>query len=280
MSDGNEPVLPGGAFELLFERADLPAFQLPNELARVYGGVLGLGRPSLFANFVASVDGVVTLEGAGESGHVISGNSDADHFVMGLLRACADAVIIGASTLRASPKHLWTAERIFPTAATRFADLRRTLGLGEQPKLVVVTASGVLDPSCPALQNAIFATTPAGMKRLAGALPPTARIASFEATEVDRSGHSRMRLGPVLSLLRAENAELVLTEGGPTLVGQLIFENLLDELFLTVSPRLFGRYSGDARKALLDGVDVSKKSIELSSVRRQGSHLFLRYGFH
>jgi riboflavin biosynthesis pyrimidine reductase len=279
MSDASGLVLPGGAFELLFERADLPAFPLPDEIVELYGGVLGLRRPSLFANFVASVDGAVALEGAGESGHVISGNSDADHFVMGLLRACADAVVIGASTLRASPKHLWTADRIFPKAAARFADLRRSLGLGEEPRLVVVTASGVLDPSSPALRGAIIATTPGGKKRLAGALPPTASILVFETGEVDRSGHSGMSLTPVVEHLHAEKMELILTEGGPTLVGRLIAEDLLDELFLTVSPRLFGRYPGDARKALVEGVDLSGKALELSSVRRHGSHLFLRYGF-
>lgn len=280
MSDANELGLPGGAFELLYERAELPAFALPDELVRVYGGVLGMRRPSLFANFVASVDGAVALEGAGESGHVISGNSDADHFVMGLLRACADAVVIGASTLRASPKHLWTAERIFAPAAAAFAEFRRALGLRAEPKLVVVTASGVLDPSSPALGGAIVATTPAGKKRLAGTLPTTARIVTFEADHVDRAGHSGMSLAPVLELLHAEKMELILTEGGPTLVGRLVAEDLLDELFLTVSPRLFGRYPGDARKALVDGVDLSGKTLELSSVRRQGAHLFLRYGFH
>jgi len=279
MSDANGLVLSEGAFELLFERADLPAFPLPDELVRIYGGVLGLERPSLFANFVGSVDGVVALEGSGESGHVISGNSDADHFVMGLLRACADAIVIGASTLRASPKHLWNAERIFPPAAARFAELRRSLGLGEEPKLVVVTASGVLDPSSPALREAIVATTPAGEKRLAGALPPTTRVLVFEADHVERSGHAGMRLSPLLELLHAEKLELILTEGGPTLVGRLVAEDLLDELFLTVSPRLFGRYPGDARKTLVDGIDLSGKTLELASVRRQGSHLFLRYGF-
>lgn len=271
MGEAGGLVLPGGAFELLFERADLPAFPLPDVLARVYGGVLGVRRPSVFANFVSSLDGAVALAGAGESGHVISGDSDADHFVMGLLRACADAVVVGAGTLRASPKHLWTAAKIFPPAAAAFAELRRTLGLAEEPRLVVVTGSGELDPASPALRDAIVATTQAGEKRLAGTLAPTARLVAFEAGD-------RMSLAPLFEFLRAEKMELVLTEGGPTLVGTLIAEHLLDELFLTVSPRLFGRYAGDARKALVEGVNLAGTALELSSVRRQGSHLFLRYG--
>src|SRR6266545_7108795 len=88
--------------ELLFERGDgAPSFALPPSLLARYGGGFGLGTPLLYANFVASVDGVVALRGRGdESGHVVSGDSEPDRFVMGLLRACADAVLLGAGTFR------------------------------------------------------------------------------------------------------------------------------------------------------------------------------------
>jgi riboflavin biosynthesis pyrimidine reductase len=275
MSEASEFVFPGATFELLFERGDLPTFELPAEVARSYSGTFGVRRPSLFANFVASVDGVVALDGTGESGHVISGESAADRFVMGLLRACAGAVVVGAGTLRASPKHLWTPAKIFPPAAADFAALRRALGLSEQPKLVVVTASGELDPSSPALRDALIATTPDGGARLRGILPQTTRIVAIPAR---RAGSDSMNLRPLIELLRAEGHELLLTEGGPSLVGQLLTENLLDELFLTLSPRLFGRHAANARKPLVDGVDLGGKPLELASARRHGSHLFLRYG--
>ena len=264
--------LPGGALELLFERAGLPAFELPAELAQAYGGAFGIRRPNLVANFVASADGVVALDGAGESGHVISGDSAADHFVMGLLRASAEAVVIGAGTLRASPRHRWTAERIFPAAAPLYSEFRRKLGLSDEPKLVVVTASGELDPSSPALANAVIATTSVGEAHLRGALPGSARVVLLDRVEA-----GRVSLAPVLELLGAEGMERILTEGGPTLVGQFLAEDLVDELFLTISPRVFGRRTGDLRKGLVEGVDLGGKPLELASVRRHGSHLFLRY---
>jgi riboflavin biosynthesis pyrimidine reductase len=275
MSEASEFVFPGASFELLFERDGLPTFELPAEVARSYSGTFGVRRPSLFANFVTSVDGVVALDGAGESGHVISGESAADRFVMGLLRACASAVVVGAGTLRASPKHSWTPAKIFAPAAADFAELRRALGLSEQPRLVVVTASGDLDPSSPALRDALVATTPDAGARLRSVLPQTTRIVAFP-----RSGarSDSMNLRPLVELLHAEGHELLLTEGGPSLVGQLLAENLLDELFLTVSPRLFGRHPANARKPLVDGVDLGGKALGLSSARRHGSHLFLRYG--
>jgi riboflavin biosynthesis pyrimidine reductase len=265
-------MLPGGPLETLFERPGLAKLELPAELVRTYGGPFGIRRPCLFANFVASADGVVAFDGKGESGHVISGDSDADHFVMGLLRACAEVVIVGAGTLRASPKHRWTAEKIFPPAAPLFSEFRRKLGLSETPKLVVVTASGELDQSSPALVNATIATTSAGEARLRDALPSGARV-----VRIDPDDAGVVSLASLLELLRADGDELILTEGGPTLIGQLFAEGLVDELFLTLSPRLFGRRAGDLRKGLVEGVDLGGMPLDLASVRRHGSHLFLRY---
>ncbi len=74
--------------QLLFEAGAHQNEELPAPLAKAYGGALGFSPPCLVANFVSSVDGVVTLPGAGESGHIISGDSEADRFVMAL---CARA---------------------------------------------------------------------------------------------------------------------------------------------------------------------------------------------
>jgi riboflavin biosynthesis pyrimidine reductase len=258
-----------GPLETLFERESLTRFGLSPELAALYAGDFGLERPRLYANFVESVDGTVALPDAGESGHVISGDNDADRFVMGLLRACADAVLIGAGTFRASPNHLWHAGRIFPPAAAAFAALRRKLELAPTPKLVLVTGSGELDPHAPAMADALVVTTPEGAARLRGKLAPGARVVACRSSPVS--------LAWVLELLRAEGHELVLTEGGPSLVGELVAESLLDELFVTVSPKIFGRSPGDERKSLIHGVDLLGTPLELTSVRRYGSHLFLRY---
>jgi riboflavin biosynthesis pyrimidine reductase len=275
MGERSELELPGGPLEVLFERGDALPLELPRELAGTYAGTLGIARPRLFANFVSSVEGTVAFDGAGESGHVISGNSEADRFVMGLLRACADTVLIGASTLRASPTHLWTPARIFPPAAAHFAELRRTLGLAPEPKLVVVTASGDLDPSWPALGDAMVATTRAGAARWKRTLPDARVIALDDGPS--EGTQEVLRLAPLVERLRSEGTGRVLTEGGPTLVARLVSEHLLDELFLTVSPALFGRSAGDAKKALVDGVDFGRTPLGLSSVRRHESHLFLRY---
>ena len=194
-------------------------------------------------NFVESLDGVVALPDAGgESGGVVSGGSRADRFVMGLLRSCADAVLIGAGTLRAAPRDLWFADSIFPEAASLYA---RVGGL--RPPLYVVSGSGSVDPAHPALQH--------GGVLLTGKLLPREIL-----QRVRDGGHSR-----------------ILCEGGPGLFGELAAAGLVDEIFLTLSPRLFGRFAGDGRKALAEARDLRGLPLRLSSLRRSDSHLFLRY---
>jgi riboflavin biosynthesis pyrimidine reductase len=258
-----------GPLQCLLEIEEAPRPRLPEALAAIYGGDLSLARPTLYANFVASVDGVVALPVAGESGGAISGHSEPDRFVMGLLRALADAVLIGAGTFRAGGDDRWLPETAFPAAAGAFADLRRQLGLRPQPLLVVVSASGTVDPSQPALRDCLVLTTVAGEKRLQGKLPEGASLVVL--------GEQAPPCRAWLDLLHARGLHTILCEGGPTLFGQLLAEDLVDELFLTTSPKLFGRRPNDGRKSLLAGVDLEGRAMQLVSVRRHESHLFLRY---
>jgi len=258
--------------EVLFERAELPRWSLPIELTRSYGGDLGFDSPRVFANFVSSIDGVVALPGAGESGQVISQNSAADRFVMALLRTAADAVLLGAGTFRKSPRHLWYPEAIYPAGARVFTEARARLGLAPSPRLFLVTASGTLDLAEPALNSACILTTDAGARVLRGHVPATARV--------EVVGKSRVAMSDVIALLRAEGYRRILTEGGPSLVAELVKERLLDELFLTLSPALYGRFASDERKAVTHGLDLGETRLALLSLRRDGSHLFLRYALN
>jgi riboflavin biosynthesis pyrimidine reductase len=255
--------------EVLFERAGLPRSGLPSHLAALYGGDFGVAREGLYANFVASVDGVVALAQEAESGGTVSGASEADRFVMALLRACADAVVIGAGTFRHAAGDVWDATHAYPEASRSFAELRATLGLPERPQLVVLTDSGELDLAQPALAGAIIVTTDQGAARLGPFASTATRVAPLGAGPI-----SARRL---VAFLRAEGLRAVLTEGGPTVLGALLAEQVVDELFVTVSPRLFGRFDGDGRKGLVQGFDLAGHELDLRSVRRDGGHLFLRY---
>ncbi|WP_406439195.1 dihydrofolate reductase family protein [Streptomyces sp. NBC_01613] len=259
--------------ELLYEASERPRFGLPPALATAYGGELGFTLPCVYANFVTSIDGVVALGPEYQSsGSAISGREPADRFVMGLLRASADAVLIGAGTLRATPRHRWTPDHVCPEAAVDFAKFRRDLGRATQPELVVVTASGDLPTEHPALQSgALVATTVDGACRLDGRLPPACTLLTV--------GEGSLRMVDVLAALQVHGHMAVLTEGGPHLIGNLIGEGLLDELFLTTSPVLAGR-ADISRPGLVAGLELLPNRpawVDLISVRRRESFLFLRY---
>jgi riboflavin biosynthesis pyrimidine reductase len=266
---------PAPQLTVLVEEYDVPVYPLNAHLEKLYGGPFSLRTPCLFANFVSTVDGVVALgPGHPDPGGTISGHSEADRFVMALLRTSADTILVGAGTLRATPGHRWTPEDVYPSAAADFADLRRGLRRSPRPRLVVVSSSGDIDVDHPALQqDALILTNDAGAQRLRGRLPAAASVRSLGAG-ADLSGTG------IVEALRSEGCSAVLTEGGPTLIGHLLRARVLDELFLTVSPLLAGQSSATRRPGLVDGVDLAPahpRWLSLLSVRRDDAYLFLRY---
>ena len=258
--------------EVLFD-SDLPGYKLPGDLKRLYGR-LGFASRVVYSNFVSSLDGVVTLGSQPSAGSVISGKYPADRFVMGLLRACADVVVVGAGTLRATPGHLWTPAHVYPDLAGSFADLRRSLGRRPEPQLVLLTASGKIDLKHPALvKGATVITTTAGAAVIGKRLPP--------ASELVTMGRGKtLNLARAFGELRSHGRDVVLTEGGPHLMGQLIRERMLDEMFVTISPVAAGR-ARERRLGMVEGVELLPKAgawSRLMSARRHGDYLFLRYG--
>lgn len=258
-------------FDVLFE-AEVPDYPLPADLKHVYGR-LGFKSPVLYSNFVSSVDGVVTLGAKPSAGSVISGKDPSDRFLMGLLRACADAVVLGAGTLRATPGHLWTPAHVYPALATEFIALRSALGRSAEPTLVLLTATGDIDFKHPALvRGAIVITTEGGAKKIGDRLPETCEL-------VVMGKGKRLNLNKAVGEMRARGLDVLLCEGGPHVIGQLLEDRLLDEVFLTVSPVLAGR-GDEPRLGMVEGVELLPAKgawSKLLSVRRHGEYLFLRY---
>jgi riboflavin biosynthesis pyrimidine reductase len=258
--------------QTLYEAEGLPAFRLPDALRRRYGP-LGFESQCLYANFVASLDGVTAIADELQSSHLLAGHSDGDRFVLGLLRACADVVLIGSGTLRDSPTTRWTPQHAYPPAAAAYAELRRLRGCAPQPELAVLSGSGRIDTAHPGLrEHAVVLTSNSGAARLEGSLPAAAEMCTLGP-------------GPWLDVVRAVAAlrsrghRLILCEGGPTLFGQLVAAGLVDELFLTISPLLAGR-DGCDRLSLIEGRELLPGHAlrgRLLSLHTQGSHLLLRY---
>lgn len=252
---------------LLDDSAGPPRWPLPEALERLYGGPLGFETPRLVANFVQSLDGVVAIPELARSNAIVADGSEEDRFVMALLRACADVVLVGSGTLLASPQGTWRADKVYPPAAEGLAELRAALGKPEHPAVAIVTSGASLDPTHPVLERAIVLTT----ERAA---------TEIEAGEVVAvSAGERVDLAVAVAALHDRGHRLILSEGGPTVFGELLARGLVDELFLTVSPVLAGR-GLSPRLALVEGVELLPDAHvggRLLSARRAGEHLLLRY---
>ena len=255
---------------------------LPPDLARRYDADLSIAlrpdRPTIVSNFVSTIDGVVSFDTQGRTGgREVSGASEPDRFLMGLVRATADAVLNGAGTVR-SGKHGWTPSALHPGSAAAYDDWRHTLGLPSQPTAVIVTGSGSIDADHPGLHDpevpVVIVTTETGSARLRRlGLPAGVEVVAVGAGElVDPAA--------LIDVFRDRDLDLVVCEGGPTLLGGLLGAKLIDELFLTVSPQIAGRSDAAPRLSLAEGVGFSIADApwaRLESVMRADSHLFLRY---
>ena len=273
-----------GPIEPLFDVSGGQPIPLPPDLARLYGR-LGFprrdDRPYVIANFVTTLDGVVSLGIPGLSGGgPISGYNRHDRMVMGLLRALADAVVVGAGTLRSVPEHVWTAEFAFPDLSSAYRDLRGALGNSAAPLNTIVTASGDIDPSARVFHSGVpvlIVTNEEGAECLQSRrFPP-----SVTTLPVCASGLIHPRA--ILAAIHDSRANgLVLVEGGPRLLADFLAESCLDEQFLTLAPQVAGRDDRSQRPGLVAGRIFAPEHplwARLVSVKRGGDHLFLRYAF-
>lgn len=269
---------------LLDRQAPDAAPGLPAELHELYGGDLRFAaksHPYVIANFASTLDGVVSYEIPGKSsGGEITGHNAGDRFIMALLRASADAVMVGARTFdEAGPSHLWTPESLYPEAAPLFKAYRAARS--EHPLIVIVSGNGILDFSrdlfhTPDVKTLVI-TTRAGKQRI-DASCVRARC-SVEARDLGAGG----LISPeaMIGILHEEfGVDLLLHEGGPMLFGDFVKANLIDELFLTIAPQMAGRDSTPVRPALIREAAFSPDDapwLGLVSVKNSGDHLFLRY---
>ncbi len=263
---------------------------LPPGLGDLYDGDLRFpesppDRPFVIANFVSTLDGVVSYEIKGKAGGTtISGSDPANGFIMGLLRASVDAIIVGAHTVHdVSAEALWTPEYTYPDAKRLFREYRvNVLHKPEYPLLVIVSGSGRLE-----LERAIFRTrglrtavitTSAGRDVLVRA--GATKLPSVQIHVLDAQSGTVAPLAILRLLYGQLGVRRLLHEGGPTLFGQFLAAKVLDELFLTLSPQIAGRKGDAIRPALVQGTEFLPDCapwFQLLGVKQRAEHLYLRY---
>ena len=225
-------------------------------------------RPYVLINMVASLDGKVGVDGkAGGIGSPI------DRLLMRALRARADAVMIGAGTLRAEKLTLAVPEHLARARASR--------GLKPQPLAVIATGSGDVP-----LRENLLHSSPDDLIVLASSETPRSRLtdlssrASVEIVPGETAPGPRLDLAKALETLKRQYAvDVLLAEGGPALNQALVSAGLADELFLTLAPKLLGGGRPGAL-TILEGPALSPRRSpkpEPISVHLCGGELFLRY---
>jgi riboflavin-specific deaminase-like protein len=210
------------------------------------------GRPYLGLNMVASLDGKATLDWRTKGL-----SSELDRRLFHHLRTQADAVMVGAGTVRE--------ERY--GRITKSDELRdKRIAEGRAPEALAVVVSGRLD-------------LPADLPLL-GEPDQEVLIATGASHELPVEGPvSYARIGDDLPRLMAELHERgirsVLCEGGPTLNSFLYAAGLVDELFLSISPKVLG---GPAALTIVAGRElVEPLEMDLVSVAEADAELFTRW---
>lgn len=182
------------------------------------------GRPWLFTNMVSSLDGAAAVDGlSGPMG------DDDDRLMFRALRASADAIIVGAGTANAEGYRP-------PQLSPEVIAARQQSGRNERPVIAVISASLSVDPtlelfSDPSYRPIIFTSDRAD---------PANRAALEGRADIVTLGPTRVEMPDAIEHLGNAGFRTILSEGGPTLNGQLIRDGVIDEWNLTLAPLLVG----------------------------------------
>ncbi len=214
-------------------------------------------QPYTVANFVASLDGRATADG--RSGPL---GDEGDKALFRALRGAVDAVLVGTRTLQTENYGRLIRD---PDMRAR----RRADGLTDEPLACTVTRSGRLPLDIP-----LFAEPEAQVVVFSGRDVDLGTVAA--QVEVVRLPESQLGFAGVLAHLRAHrDVRALLCEGGPTVFAALLAERVVDELFLTLAPKLVG--GGDA-PAITSGPELPDLAeVRLAGVLEREETLFLRY---
>ncbi|HVV09253.1 pyrimidine reductase family protein [Amycolatopsis sp.] len=229
------------------------------DLERLYGYPEQLDKPWVQVNFVASADGAATVDDKSEG---LSHPADKRIFLLG--RDLADVVLVGAGTARAEN---YRGAR----ANDERRDRRARHGLAPIPPIAVVSGSARIEPDCPLFTDAevppIVITTEQA---------PADRRKPLEdaGADVVIAGEQMVEMPVALAELDRRGLRRVNCEGGPHLFGELIAEDLVDQLCLTVAPVLAG--AGANRIAMGRNASLARR-LELASLLLEDDFTMFRY---
>ncbi len=274
-------------FQVLFDHGERSELSDP---AMALYGKLGFPaaaaeRPWVYANFVQTIDGIVSLLGDEAGGADISGLPE-DRWLMDLLRAHADAVMLGMGTLREEQKMGRPRPRgpVFRIMDAGMQQLRMHLHRGKE-RNVLVSSRADFEMSDYAIFDGEYVdvtvvTTRKGAERLEAQRLSHPWVDIVGVDEAAAAGGVDLRQA-VVALRERYGINYLLCEGGPTLYSGMLAAELIDEKFLTVSPLEVGRLSAHGpRPTVLPEIGFSKENAvhwSWLSCRKVGDYQFHRF---
>jgi 2,5-diamino-6-(ribosylamino)-4(3H)-pyrimidinone 5'-phosphate reductase len=205
-------------------------------------------RPYLALNMVATADGRAAVNGS-----AVGIGSPADKHLMRELRAEADVVLHGAGTVRADP--------LSARVPAEMVQIRLSQGLSAQPLGAIITRSGNLPRQHPYYES-----------------PTVIYVTSDHRVEVDSKVVEVCHIASIeeaIADLQRRGARRILCEGGPTLNTALLQAEKVDEIFLTIAPKILG---GEDPLTIVKGSSLGTIHLELRSLVELDGELFLKYG--
>jgi riboflavin-specific deaminase-like protein len=253
-----------GVMERCFDRGLPPGAVDPETAYMALGIPAGASRPTVVLTMIATLDGKAVVGGAGSTWAM---GTEADHLLFKQIQRNCDAVIAGAGVMRVDDIPY---PRISPEEAAR----RVACGLRPRPLWIVVSRSGRLSPDL-----RIFKADPADTWLVTTeAADPEALRALAGKTRIRAFGRDRLDVDALLWALRMEEGIHRLNSlGGPTLNGAMLEAGAIDELFLTLAPKI---QNGRDGVTLFEGEAFPPERLALASLvslYRSGDELYLRY---
>ena len=225
-------------------------------------------RPRVLINFASSADGKINPAPDKRAGKFVMSRQREDLQRMRSLRAQADAVLIGAANLRADDPDLAVP-----------ADERAARRVSKQPEPLRLVVTGAGDGISPGMKMFDPARGGPAIVVHTGRMPEPTRRALAAVAELVQLGEEEVAIPSLLVWLNKRGVRTLLCEGGGHLVAQLFAARAVDELYLTIVPRILG---GDNAPTLAGGPGFASDEIpdpKLASVEHIGDELFLRYDF-
>jgi riboflavin biosynthesis pyrimidine reductase len=210
-------------------------------------------------HMVAGLDGTASVDG-----RVGSLSTKPDQELFRRMRQIADIVLVGAETVR---REGYGAVRLDEGAQAQ----RRQLGQSPIPPLAVVSRSLAFDWGAKA-----FADAPEDARThviTCTAADPARRAEAEEVAEVIVAGDDRVEPAAAMQALTELGHRVVLCEGGPNWLGELVAADRLDELCLSVAPLM----GGDPLPVSVTPPGAGLAEFELKGVMAEDHTLFLRY---